>query len=151
MNHTTKLKMSTGKWCTVWTVKSVRFGSPARFFGSQAGFLVFAAQPDLLFCLPNWGIFSPNQILRWIVLKTAPLNCSYGLKATINFNVAVHTALMGKNEDYKFQFGSAHCSHGLKWWLKISILQCTLLSWALTMTKDFYFTVHTALIGYNDD
>ena len=36
-----------------------------------------------------------------------------------------------------FNFYSAHCSNGQKWWLEISILQCTLLSLAKMMTKNF--------------
>ena len=40
---------------------------------------------------------------------------------TRNFNFTVHIALIGYNDDQKFQFCSAHCSYWLKCWLKISI------------------------------
>ena len=72
------------------------FGSSAGFwllsrifcFGSSAEFFILAPQPNFFFLLPY-------QILRLIVLKTPPLNCSYGLKTTMNFNLTVHTALWG--------------------------------------------------------
>ena len=55
-------------------------------FGSSAEFFILAPQPNFFF-------LHPYQILRLIVLKTPPLNCSYGLKTTMNFNLTVHTAL----------------------------------------------------------
>ena len=57
-------------------------------FGSSAEFFILAPQPNFFFLLPY-------QILRLIVLKTPPLDCSYSLKTTMNFNLTVHTALWG--------------------------------------------------------
>ena len=49
---------------------------------------------------------------------------------TMNLICKVQTTLMSKNEDYEFQFDSAHGSLGLKWWLRIAIHLCTRPSWA---------------------
>ena len=40
---------------------------------------------------------------------------------------------------WNFNIYSAHCSNWQKWWLKISILQCTLLLLAKMMTRNFNF------------
>ena len=80
-----------------WLLSRIFFFCSSAGFGSSAGFFDFGSSAEffILAPLPNFFFLLPYQILRLIVLRTPPLNCSYGLKATINFNLAVHTALMG--------------------------------------------------------
>ena len=103
--------------------------------------------------LINKSLILLCTMLLWgkMMKKVSTLKCKmlfWGkLMMNRNFNFTVHTSLKHWNDEKKFQFYSAHCSHWLKWQLKISFLQCTLLSWAKMTNRNLNFAVNTALMG----